>query len=560
MATPVIMRDGMELDGGGAEAQRVAAGLPTASEPTAAGAANDTLGTRVQVTYDRAAVAYLQRGLFPVPAKGVRGKQPKFCHKYDPKKTDLWTRQRAKAYGRWHECDALGLLLDARRDDQAPGDLRGLLVLDFDTKGLFATYLQKFAEFTTCPLAKTRHGFHAYFMRSKLCDAMALTDGARQFEDADGKKLELDVKSYTKSGVDGHSTAGFISVPPSDGKEWIRNLCTTAVTEISDELVGHLCERKVSAKKRKPAGSTLERAMSSAYAASGLTFGAGGLALSDGGGLAKCARSASPSCAMGGVVTDDELSRAQTHASTPAAAPAPLWWHLDPERAWRMSLPCLRAMGFKTPENMAPITKPNERSRNFGYVNGFQFFDPAGQTSGPCVVCGKLDNHTNNSFRVMFWKMPNGAFGRVIKNYSENCLQIGARTKLVPFSPEGARAYAEAYLPACDALPEGTLRAAVGALQFTTGGGWAPRAAWVRDGRLVFLPTERALPARVVDLRLSAGRLCVFETHTPWEFSIHAAPLFRVLQSTALLRVLSAEPRLLRSAPTCETFRLSATR
>jgi hypothetical protein len=110
--------------------------------PTAAG--NESLGTRVRVTYDRAAAAYLARGLFPVPAKGVRGKQPAFCHKFDPKKTELWTRSRAKLYGRWHECEALGLLLNGRHANQAPGSMCGLLVLDFDTKGLFAQYLKNF--------------------------------------------------------------------------------------------------------------------------------------------------------------------------------------------------------------------------------------------------------------------------------------------------------------------------------------------------------------------------------------------------------------------------------
>ena len=519
-----------------------------ARAPTTGDPASEPLGRRVLVTFEAAVAAYTARGLFPVPAKGAGklSKQPKFCHKYDAKKlrdNELWTRARAKAYGRWHECQALGLLLDARRADQAPGELRGLLVLDFDTHALFQDFARRFTEFGTCPLVRTLKGYHAYFMRSRLCDAMALTDGARQFENIDGTKLELDIKSYTKSGTDGHSTAGFISVPPTAGKEWVRNICTVDPQEISDELVGFLRERKVAAPNKKPRTE-----------ASGCTRFTG-----DASQPSVSAMLVSPDASN----TVDHVSRAfqravttspsSPEASQPPPPPpaAPAWWHVGPERAWQMTLPCLRAMGFKTPDQMSGISNPNERSREFGYKFGFQFFDHGGVASGPCVLCGKPDNHTNNSFRVFFRTSATGSgFDRMVKNYSEHCVPVGQRTRPMPFSPEGARAWTAAWLPACSALPEATCRAAAAALGFTAdgsgasaaGGGWTARAVWVRDGRLVFLPRDPAQPARVVDLRAaSTGRApSAVETPTPWAVEAGAKALPIPTQPpSALLSVLA---------------------
>ena len=530
----------MEVDGGGC-----VDAAPESAPPVA----------RPPVTFKEAAQAYIRRGLFPVPAKGggARGKQPKFCHKYNPKNPDLWTRARAQAYGLWHQCEAMGLLLDARRSDQGPGEMRGLLVLDFDTHALYSVFLSKFPELDTCPLARTRHGYHAYFTRSPLCDAMSLTDGARQFQEVNGQKLELDIKSYTKSGAGGHSTAGFISVPPSEGKAWVRDICTVDAPEISDDLVGYLCERKVgvaTSKKRRAetTASTCTRATKAS--------------------LLGLASFSDPSCDQPETIMDvsppvsafaaaalDEASRAVPKKVEPVA-----WWQVDPERAWRMTMPCLRAAGFKSLENMSTIAKPNERSSEFGYKFGFQFFDPVGVSSGPCPLCGKPDNHTNNSFRVLFRASKHGAgFDRMVKNYSENCVPLGQRTRPLPFSAEGARAWSDAFLPACDSMADAAFRVAARALGFTPSpasvAGWSPRAAWARDGRLVFLPLDRDAPARVVDLRASTGRLRVAETRTPWDAFGEApapapSPPWCVRQTPELLSVLAAEPKLRRSAPT----------
>jgi hypothetical protein len=472
------------------EACSPSAALAAASSDMAHGSGEPLKTSKPKPHYASSAADYLVRGLFPIPAKGIKGKQPKFRHKYRPNDPDLWTREKAHDFSRWHECEALGLLLDGVRDDQSASDLRGLLVLDFDAKPLYVTFAGKYAELMTCPLVSTAKGFHAYFLRSPLCNALQLTDGARQFEDENHVKLDLDIKSYTKSGAEGHSTAGFISVPPSEGKAWVRDICDTPVREISDELVTHLYGLRVANKKRK----------------------------------AELGRTASCS------EKDDEMVDAPCETvddhsvAAPAAkraAPEAKWWHLSPERVWDLSLPCLREMGFKAPDQMAPINMPNAVCRDAGYVVGVEFFDPVGTQSSPCVVCGKEDNHANNAFWMMLREKEDGTFGRFVLNYSANCVPNGFHSAAeLPFSARGARSWSQHFLDGEGKLDQevfDSVKHAVFSRAEFSKNDWPPSCAWLLGSRLVFGSSADQSSYRVVDLSLSDGRLKVYACREPWK-------------------------------------------
>jgi len=484
-------------------------------------ATSDMIGCSVP-PFQRYARAYLARGLFPIPGRGGIATAPKFCHKYDIKKTDLWTRPRANLYGLWLECEALGLLLDAPpQNGETPkaGELRGLLVLDFDTKSLYADFANKFEQLHTCPLVSTAKGFHAYFLRSPLCNALQLTDGARQFEDENGTKLELDIKSYTKSGIDGHPTSGYIVVPPSSGKVWIRDICTTDVVEISDALVTYLYGRKVTQaitkKRKKDAGKT-----------------------------ESCDEDDSKPSKPELTIEDNSVAR-------PPRPPTPVrWWHVGPERAFEHSIACLRKLGFTHPELPSAISNPNARCSEVGYAFGVEFFDPRGVASKPCPLCGKADNHQNNAFWLMFREKEDGVFGRYVLNYSKNCKPNGEHRGMeVPFSSEGAIAWSRYFFATCQELdpapfkplfssPASWLRPSFSAASSSLS---SPAfSVWLREN-VLYLFVDRTFV--VVRLRLSDGRLLVSSVQCPWASATTGGVRSSVRNPLALLCALDAAVR-----------------
>lgn len=430
--------------------------------------------------FSKWAKKYIELGLFPIPARKASGKSPKFCHKVrDGASQDgVWSRAKARAYNHWNTEVAIGFLLDAPSPDAGAHDLRGLLVLDFDTAGLFEKdFLPRFPELTTCPLVRTKNGFHAYFRRSHLVEVARLTDGARQFFGDDGvTKMELDIKSYSKGGSDGRRTAGYIAVPPNNGKTWVEGRCIldTPITEVSDELVNFLLSRRVAERPAPP------------QAVSAL----------------KPRREAG-----------DE-SRAGT-ASTRITA----WWNLKPKDIWAASQPCLLGIGFLKPDHPAPINAPNEVCAGAGYCGGIEFKDTDGAKSRACPLCGKTDNHTSNFNWMMLRSKEDGGFGRYVLNYSSNCIPGGRHTALeLPWTDAGVALWATHFMASAYELSP-HVAAQVISLVFDVApfvvGEPQPSSAWVRERLLIFPPDSDKF-WRVVDLAAGDGRKALERRRLPW--------------------------------------------
>ena len=82
-------------------------------------------------------------------------------------------------------------------------------------------------ELSTCPLQKTKKGFHYFFVRPKGCKHY---NGARAYKIGE-KPLQIDCCTVTATG-----TRGNISVYPSKNKEWIRSIHECPPQVMSDKL------------------------------------------------------------------------------------------------------------------------------------------------------------------------------------------------------------------------------------------------------------------------------------------------------------------------------------
>lgn len=77
-----------------------------------------------------------------------------------------------------------------------------------------------------------------------LCDQLGLYDKAICFVsiNPEGPILQVDLKTVSRREPyrDGCKTPGLITVSPSVGKEWIRPVWETPLTEVSDEMAEQL--------------------------------------------------------------------------------------------------------------------------------------------------------------------------------------------------------------------------------------------------------------------------------------------------------------------------------
>jgi hypothetical protein len=87
-------------------------------------------------------------------------------------------------------------------------------------------------EFATCPLQKTRKGFHYFFVRPEGCTHF---NKARAYKDEQGNPVEIDCCTIASTG-----TRGNINVFPSNNKVWIRSIHEFPPRVMSDRLYKYL--------------------------------------------------------------------------------------------------------------------------------------------------------------------------------------------------------------------------------------------------------------------------------------------------------------------------------
>eukprot|EP00966_Prymnesium_polylepis_P261667 6044572-Prymnesium_polylepis.1 len=112
-----------------------------------------------------------------------------------------------------------------------------LYVIDLDTLEAvehFDRYIKpKFEEeFATCPLQKTRKGFHYFFVRPEGCTHF---NKARAYKDEQGNPVEIDCCTIASTG-----TRGNTNVFPSKNKVWLRTLHEFPPKVMSQRLYKYL--------------------------------------------------------------------------------------------------------------------------------------------------------------------------------------------------------------------------------------------------------------------------------------------------------------------------------
>lgn len=169
-------------------------------------------------------------GCMLMPTKEC-GKIPLFKHK-----DGLWTSQDFMKRGLSKAKHGCVIILSTE-----------LIVVDVDDANYVTRLEEQFPELQHTVACKTAKGMHYYFRRTPECDAMGLTDGARQLKDSEGNALPIDIKTKTTKG-----TGGVISIPPSPNKAWARALGHHPILDMSTSLLSFF-------KAHMPHNSTLSR-------------------------------------------------------------------------------------------------------------------------------------------------------------------------------------------------------------------------------------------------------------------------------------------------------------
>ena len=131
--------------------------------------------------------------------------------------------------------------------------LDDLYVIDLDTTEAveyFETIIMpKFEqEFATCPLQKTRKGFHYFFVRPEGCTHF---NKARAYKDEQGNAVEIDCCTIASTG-----TRGNINVFPSKNKSWVRSIHEYPPQVMTDRLYEYL-DKHYNGLKTKAARKTV---------------------------------------------------------------------------------------------------------------------------------------------------------------------------------------------------------------------------------------------------------------------------------------------------------------
>ena len=304
---------------------------------------------------------YLNVGLLPIPAK-PSSKQPLFAHKpVRGGSAPQWTRELARSNLRLFRDDNFGVLCDS------------VFVVDFDDQASYDAWYARFKDvFDSTVLCKTRKGHHVWFYRTPACDDASLTDGplgfARNEDGTKGPKLPVDLKTRTAvasklKAADGtvsvYHTPGFLSVPPSKHKVWVRSPFDHAIQPIPDALVDALVQAKANSWSKQTAAGT----------------------------GTKRKRTTTEGTANAGVAPAPPPVESTTALTTTSL---PFW-----RPRFDLLKPLLVKAGFdeRAITGVCEYSSLNANMASAGYVNGIVQFKYATK----CPVCGK-DKHDNS-----FW-------------------------------------------------------------------------------------------------------------------------------------------------------------
>jgi hypothetical protein len=125
--------------------------------------------------------------------------------------------------------------------------LDDLYVIDLDTPEAVeyfeTTIMPKFEEeFASCPLQKTRKGFHYFFVRPTDCTHF---NKARAYRNEEGEPIEIDCCTCSSTG-----TRGNINVFPSKNKVWLRSIHEYPPQVMSDRLYEYLDQHHIGLKMK----------------------------------------------------------------------------------------------------------------------------------------------------------------------------------------------------------------------------------------------------------------------------------------------------------------------
>lgn len=348
------------------------------------------------MTGSAAARIYLANGFLAIPGRKPFGKIPQLPHKPDEREEPKWTVDRAKkSMDVFDGSNFVGLLM-----------IDNNIAVDFDTIEMFNEWYPLFKDdFDRTALCRTRHGFHVWFKRTPLCDELEITDGNIGYypgEDGErGEKKPMDIK--TRSSVptlvpapDGsfvtYYTPGYISVPPSPNKVWVRSIIDHPIIDIPDELVRRIRAEKNDSWREAPKLGTSKAA---------------------------------------------KVSRAPRSANKGGEG-QPFW-----RPQVELNKHCLRAFGFPF-SRMTVITEyksMNSFMERAGYINGVAEFQL--KIGSPCPICKKPEGHKNS-----YWLGIRADGSRRISNYNPTCMRKTDRFKsaiTIPWTPKGAEAWVAAF-------------------------------------------------------------------------------------------------------------------
>lgn len=369
------------------------------------------------------AAAYLGGGLLPIPGRpSSGGKSPLFAHK--PKAGQLlWTREVARKKLGEFTTQYVGLLLD-----------RGLFVLDFDTAASFEDWRSCFPDaFAATVCCATRKGFHVWFKRSTLTDSLDLTDGPLGFiadpNGGRGMKYPVDIKTRTgvasdvrlpDGSIQKYYTPGFLSVPPSPNKKWIRTPLTHDILIVPDAVVFRIRDEKAKA-YAPPTGRQQRTVVPRALTDQTVTV-----------------PPRPPSASL----------HASSGGSGPLQAQSKPFWRATPE-LFKHDLEAMMMGRVKFSQfiGISAYDTLKDSMVERGYTGGvFWFRIPLGI---PCFMCGKPAGH-KNSFWICFKK--DGS--RRISNYNPACMptNFDVHTKtavVIPFTKTGYRIVRDAFFKYC---------------------------------------------------------------------------------------------------------------
>ena len=317
--------------------------------------------------------------------------------------------------------------------------LTKMIVLDFDQIDLYKEMVVMFPDLQRTVRESTRKGMHIFFLRTTLAEELQLLDGARQFKGADGKVLDLDLKTITGSGK---GTSGYIVVAPSPGKAWVHSLLDHKPLPLPDDLARWLAEarhrKRAASAPINPPGPHKSPRLDVARQRPGGGGGGGRVEL----------------------LAED---------GQPYLWPSPALDAID-----------AATLGFSVPpDNDVDFIHTAETPR---------FTHLWHDSVTPCPICGDRAGHTSN-YRMTL-SVVSGR--RWIDSFSTDCNQKGGRVKVLPFSDETIRRIRNTFEAQCARLvgAKATALAAWAERHYKAEFGSFVGSAGFKLGRWIFLSRE----------------------------------------------------------------------